>query len=117
MHANPWPEEQRDASEGFVKEIVTIPRHRTRRWRSPARKSNIDDAMLERDQRELIGMVIAAMVAAIGVAGMLLTDLRTNAGPDADLITASVVSRAGATSVPSERPIELGAPKTVPAFR
>jgi hypothetical protein len=73
--------------------------------------------MLERAQRELIGMVIAAIVAAIGIAGMLLTDLRTNASPDADLMTASVLSRVGATSVPSERSLDLGAPKTVPAFR
>lgn len=73
--------------------------------------------MLERDQRELIGMVIAAIIAVIGITGMLLTDLRTSANTDADFVTASVVSRAGATSAPSERPIELGAPKTVPAFR
>jgi Tfp pilus assembly protein FimT len=73
--------------------------------------------MLERDQRELIGMVIAAIVAAIGITGMLLTDLRTSASSDADLITASTLSRAGATSTPSERPIDLGMPKTVPAIR
>jgi hypothetical protein len=73
--------------------------------------------MLGLDQRELIGMVIAGIVAAIGITGMLLTDLRTKASPDGDLTTASVLSRVGATSVPSERPLDLGAPKTMPAFR
>ena len=73
--------------------------------------------MFERDRRELIGMVIAAMIAAIGIAGTLLTNLRAGENGDADSITASVVSRAGAQLTPSERPFDLNAPKTVPAFR
>jgi hypothetical protein len=70
LHADPWPQRSSGISKRPVKELATIPRPRTRQWRSPAGKSNIEDAMLERDQRELIGMVIAAIVAAIGITGM-----------------------------------------------
>lgn len=71
--------------------------------------------MPERDKQELIGMGIAATVAAIGFIGILLTNLHPDASPDADLVTASVLSRAGATSAPSERPVDLVVPKTVAA--
>lgn len=72
--------------------------------------------MPERNQQELIGMAIAATVAAIGLGGLLLMELHPDASPDADLVTASVLSRAGATSAPSERPVGLVVPKTIPAL-
>lgn len=72
--------------------------------------------MPERNQQELIGMAIAATVAAIALGGLILSELHPDASPDADLVTASVLSRAGATSAPSERPVGLVVPKTVPAF-
>jgi Tfp pilus assembly protein FimT len=73
--------------------------------------------MPERDRQELIGMAVAAVIAAIGAAAFLFTDLRPAANSDSDLVTASVLSRAGATSTPSARPDHLVIPTTVPAIR
>ena len=73
--------------------------------------------MPDRDHQELIGVGIAAMVAAIGLAGILLIDLQPSANSDADITTASVLSRAGATSAPSQRPVNLTIPESVLAIR
>ncbi len=60
-------------------------------------------------------MAIAATGAAIALGGLLLMDyLHPDASSDADLVT-SVLSRAGATSTPSERPVDLTVPETVAA--
>jgi hypothetical protein len=59
--------------------------------------------MLERDQRELIGMVIAAIVAVIGFTGMLLADHRVNANSD-DATWCWMTSTAGSAGPGGKRP-------------
>jgi uncharacterized membrane protein HdeD (DUF308 family) len=60
-------------------------------------------------------MIIACMVAAIGVF-FLWSDLRNDTrGGDDGMITSAIVSRAGAVMTPSEPPAHLVVPQTVPA--
>jgi hypothetical protein len=67
------------------------------------------------ERRELIPVVIASLVAAIGLF-CLWSDLKTDAlGRDEGIITSAVVSRAGATLTPSEPPGHLAVPQTVPS--
>ncbi len=66
------------------------------------------------ERRELIPVTVAAIVAAISVA-WLWSDLRSEpGGGDDPSITSAVLSRAGATVIPSERPAHLVVPLTVP---
>jgi hypothetical protein len=70
----------------------------------------------EDERRELVPVIIAALVVAIGVF-CLWSDLRNDSlRPGDGVITSAVVSRAGATVVPSEPPADLVVPQTVPAF-
>ena len=65
------------------------------------------------ERRELIPVIIAAIVAAIG-AFCLWSDLRNDTLGGADgMITSAVVSRAGAIATPSEPPAHLVMPQTV----
>jgi hypothetical protein len=65
------------------------------------------------ERRELVPVIIATMVAAIG-AFCLWSDLRNDAVDRGDgMVTSAVVSRAGATMTPSEPPAHLAAPQTV----
>jgi hypothetical protein len=65
--------------------------------------------------RELIPVIIAAFVAAIG-AFCLWSDLRNDSlGHGDGMITSAVVSRAGAIATPSEPPVHLVVPQTVSA--
>ncbi len=65
------------------------------------------------ERRELIPVIIAAIVAAMGAA-CLWSDLRNEpAGGGDRTITSAVVSRAGAVMTPSEPP-HLEKPQTVP---
>jgi len=60
-------------------------------------------------------MAIAALVAAMSVAALVLLDFGpTNSQGSADgMITSAVLSRAGATATPSEKPTDIAAPETV----
>lgn len=63
--------------------------------------------------RELVPVLIATLVAAIGVFA-LLSDLKNDSQDRADgIVTSAVVSRAGATIAPTEPPDHLVIPQTV----
>jgi hypothetical protein len=65
------------------------------------------------ERRELVPVIIATVVAAIG-AFCLWSDLKNDALDRGDGITTSaVVSRAGAIMTPSEPPSHLVVPQTV----
>jgi hypothetical protein len=65
------------------------------------------------ERRELVPVIIAALVAAIG-AFCLWSDLRNDSlGRGDGVITSAVVSRAGAIATPSEPPAHLVVPRTV----
>jgi hypothetical protein len=67
------------------------------------------------ERRELVPVIIASIVAAIG-AFCLWSDLRNDSlGRGDGMITSAVVSRAGAIITPSERPTHLIVPQTIPA--
>jgi hypothetical protein len=68
------------------------------------------------NRKDFTAMAIAALIAATCVIAIFLMDFRTEASsPGGDgMITASVVSRAGAIATPSEPPPHLAAPKTTP---
>jgi hypothetical protein len=66
-------------------------------------------------RRELVPVVIAGLVAVIGLF-CLWSDLKNDAlAHDDGMITSAVVSRAGATITPSEPPRHLFVPRTVPS--
>jgi hypothetical protein len=66
------------------------------------------------ERRELVPVLIAGMVAAIG-AFCLWSDLKGDALDRGDgTITSAVVSRAGAIMTPSEPRADLVVPRTVP---
>jgi len=64
----------------------------------------------------MVRMAIAALVAMMSVAALVLLDFGpNNSQGNADgMITASVLSRAGAIATPSEKPIDIAAPETIP---
>jgi hypothetical protein len=64
---------------------------------------------------ELIRMAIAALVAVASVTALLLLDfVPNNSQGNADgMITSAVLSRAGATVTPSEKPVDIVAPQTI----
>jgi hypothetical protein len=65
------------------------------------------------ERRELVPMIIATIVAAIG-AFCLWSDLGNDSlGRGDGMITSAVASRAGATVTPSEPPAHLVVPQTV----
>ena len=65
------------------------------------------------ERRELIPVIIATVVAGIGVF-CLWSDLKNDALDRGDgMVTSAVVSRAGATMTPSEPPSHLVVPQTV----
>ena len=65
------------------------------------------------EPRELVPVIIACIVAAIG-AFCLWSDLRSDSlGRGDGMITSAVVSRAGAIATPSEPPTQLVVPQTV----
>ena len=67
------------------------------------------------ERRELVPVIIATIVAAIG-AFCLWSDLRSDSlGRGDGMITSAVVSRAGAIVSPSEPPAVLVVPQTVPS--
>lgn len=69
----------------------------------------------QNERRELVPVIIATIVAAVGVL-CLWSDLRNDSLAREDgMITSAVVSRAGAIAIPSEPPAHLGVPETVVA--
>ena len=67
----------------------------------------------EDERRELVPVIIAAIVAAIG-GFCLWSDLKNDSlGREDGIITSAVVSPAGAIMTPSEPPTHLVAPQTV----
>jgi hypothetical protein len=67
----------------------------------------------EDERRELVPVIIAIIVAAIG-GFCLWSDLKNDSlGRGDGIITSAVVSRAGAIMTPSEPPAHLVAPQTV----
>jgi hypothetical protein len=67
-------------------------------------------------EQELVPVIIAIIVAALGVF-FLWSDLSSESPSRGDgIITSAVVSRAGAIATPSEPPAHLVAPQTVRAF-
>jgi hypothetical protein len=69
----------------------------------------------KKDHPEIMPMAIAALVAAMSVAALVLLDFGPgNSLGNADgMVTASVLSRAGATATPSEKPTNVAAPETI----
>jgi hypothetical protein len=69
------------------------------------------------ERRELVPVIIATIVAAIGVF-CLWSDLKNDSLDRGDgMITSAVVSRAGAIMTPSDPPVHLIVPQTVPGGR
>ena len=68
---------------------------------------------------ELVPMIVAGLIALACIVSIYWMDF----GPGADAqdrgmgITASVLSRAGAAALPTEKPIQLAIPKTVPVSK
>jgi hypothetical protein len=68
---------------------------------------------------ELVPMIVAGLIALVCSVSIYWMDF----GPGADaqgsgngMITASVLSRASAVALPTEKPAQLAIPKTVPVF-
>ena len=70
-----------------------------------------------KDHPELISMAIAAFVAVVSIAALALLDFRPgHSQSDTEgMITSAVLSRAGAIATPSEKPVDIAAPKTIAA--
>jgi hypothetical protein len=70
----------------------------------------------EAERRELIPVIIAGIVAVVGLF-FLWSDLRDDSlGRGDGMITSAVATRAGVIVTPSEPPTRLGMPRTTPAF-
>jgi hypothetical protein len=70
----------------------------------------------EDERRELIPVIIAGVVAVVGLF-CLWSDLRDDSlGRGDGMITSAVATRAGVIVTPSEPPTRLGMPQTAPAF-
>jgi hypothetical protein len=81
----------------------------------PQNQSRVRRMPAKDERRELVPVIIASIVAAIG-AFCLWSDLRNDSlGRGDGMITSAVVSRAGAVATPSALPAHLVVPQTVPA--
>ena len=68
------------------------------------------------ERRELVPVIIATIVAALGLF-CLWSDLRSESlGRGDGMITSATVSRTGVVVTPTERPVHLVAPQTTPAL-
>ena len=65
---------------------------------------------------DLVPMLVAGLIAVLGSVAIFWMDFGpgTDAPGSGDGITASVLSRSGATSRPTDPPAHLSIPKTVP---
>jgi hypothetical protein len=67
------------------------------------------------ERRELVPVIIATLVAALG-AFCLWSDLRSDSlGRGDGMITSAITSRAGVTVTPTQPPVHLMVPQSVPA--
>jgi hypothetical protein len=67
------------------------------------------------NQKDLLSMAIAALVAVASSVSLLVLDRTGNDTRGGDgMITSAVLARAGAIAIPSEPP-QIGAPQTAPA--
>ncbi len=67
------------------------------------------------ERRELIPVIIATVVAALG-AFCLWSDIRNNSLSHGDgMITSAIATKAGASVTPTELPVHMIVPQTVPA--
>jgi len=70
----------------------------------------------QNERRELVPVIIAGIVAAVGIF-CLWSDLSDDSrARDDRMITSAVISRAGVIVTPSEQPGDLSTPQTVSAF-
>jgi hypothetical protein len=82
----------------------------------PVNRTKNETMPAEDERRELVPVIIAGIVAAIGVF-CLWADLRDDSlGRGDGMITSAVVSRAGVIVSPSEPPTHLVVPQASPAF-
>ena len=67
------------------------------------------------ERRELIPVIIATVVAALG-AFCLWSDLRNDSlGHGDGMITSAIATKAGASVTPTQAPVHMIVPQTVPA--
>ena len=82
----------------------------------PVNRMKNETMPAEEERRELIPVIIAGVVAAIGLF-CLWADLRDDSlGRGDGMITSAVVSRTGVIVTPSEPPTHLVVPQAEPAF-
>ena len=82
----------------------------------PVNRMKNETMPAEDERRELVPVIIAGIVAAIGLF-CLWADLRDDSlGRGDGMITSAVVSRTGVIVTPSEPPGHLGVPQATPAF-
>ena len=82
---------------------------------APGIKDELDEMPAQEERRELVPVIVAGLVAVIGVF-CLWSDLKNDSADRGDgMITSAVVSRAGAIMTPSEPPTHLSVPQTVPS--
>jgi hypothetical protein len=80
----------------------------------PANRMKSETMPANDERRELVPVIIATLVAALG-AFCLWSDLRNDSlGHGDGMITSATVSRTGVTLTPTERPVHLVVPETVP---
>ena len=68
---------------------------------------------------DLVPMLVAGLIAVVGSVGIFWMDFGPGndaPGSNDGMITASVLSRSGATSRPTEPPAHLSKPETVPVL-
>ncbi|WP_213741859.1 hypothetical protein [Bradyrhizobium sp. dw_411] len=69
---------------------------------------------VKHERRELIPVIIATVVAALG-AFCLWSDLRSDPQGHGDgMITSAIATKAGASVTPTELPVHMVVPQTVP---
>jgi hypothetical protein len=82
---------------------------------SPVNRMKNETMPAEDERRELIPVIIAGIVAAVGLF-CLWSDLRDDSlGRGDGMITSAVATRAGVIVTPSEPPTRLAMPETAPA--
>jgi hypothetical protein len=82
----------------------------------PVNRMKNETMPAEDERRELIPVIIAGVVAVVGLF-CLWSDLRDDSlGRGDGMITSAVATRAGVIVTPSEPPTRLGMPQTAPAF-
>lgn len=80
-------------------------------------KTKTETMSAQNERRELVPVIIAGIVAAVGLF-CLWSDLSDDSlGHGDGMITSAAISRAGVIVTPSEQQGHLSAPQTAPAFK